>query len=278
VAAPVELVDRNSGLVRLLDVVPELADEMSPRAAELARQTATAAVVTVPAGVWEPDARAALGLLGYLVISGYLLRRVTLHGTAASELLGRGDLLRAHDDPAADGLLVTAAEWTAVGRVRLAVLDKRLLLAMARCPQLLEPLLSRGTSRARSLTAITAIGHMKRIDDRLLALFSHLGSKWGRVSPDGIVLDIPLSHGQIGDIVGCERPSVTTSLGRLRARGIVKRRGDRAWLLSSAIAEAASAPSAGEQAKVLGEESRALMAQADRVRKRTSRWVASRPR
>jgi hypothetical protein len=108
---------------------------------------------------------------------------------------------------------------------------------------------------------------LKRIDDRLLALFSHLGSMWGRVSPDGILLDVPLSHGQIGDIVGCERPSVTTSLGRLRARGIVKRRADRSWLLSSAIAEAASAPSAIEQAKVLGEESRALMAQADQVRK-----------
>jgi CRP-like cAMP-binding protein len=266
-AAPVEHAERNTGFVRLLDVVPELADGMSPRAAHLARQTAAASVVRVPAGVWEPNAGAAHGLLGYLVISGYLLRRVTLHGTPASELLGRGDLLRADDDPAADGLLVTAAEWTAVGPVRLAVLDRRLLLAMARCPQLLEPLLARGTHRARCLTAITAIGHLKRIDDRLLALFSHLGSMWGRVSPDGILLDVPLSHGQIGDIVGCERPSVTTSLGRLRARGIVKRRADRSWLLSSAIAEAASAPSAVEQAKVLGEESRALMAQADQVRK-----------
>jgi hypothetical protein len=250
-----------------MDLVPELADDLSPRAAEVARQTAAASVMTMPAGIWEPDVVAAPGLLGYMVVSGYLLRKVTLQGTAASELLGRGDLLRPHDDPAADGLLVTAAEWTAVGPVRLAVLDNRLLLAMARCPQLLEPLLARGTARARGLTAIAAIGHMKRIDDRLLALFSHLGSMWGRVSRDGILLDIPLSHGQIGDIVGCERPSVTTSLGRLRARGIVKRRGDRSWLLSSAIAEAASAPSAGEQAKVLGEESRALMAQAEQVRK-----------
>jgi CRP/FNR family cyclic AMP-dependent transcriptional regulator len=266
-AAPAGRAERNTGLVRLLDVLPELADGMPPRAAGVARQTAAAVVVTVPAGVWEAGAVGAPGLLGYLVISGYLLRRVTVHGTPASELLGRGDLLHAHDDPASDGLLVTAAQWTAVGPVRLAVLDQRLLFAMVRCPQLLEPLLARGTHRARSLTAITAIGHMKRIDDRLLALFSHLGSMWGRVSPDGIVLDIPLSHGQIGDMVGCERPSVTTSLGRLRARGIVKKRADRSWLLSSAIAEAASAPSAREQAKVLGEESRALMAQADQVRK-----------
>jgi hypothetical protein len=266
-AAPVQRAERSGAIVRLLDVVPELADDLSPRAAELAGQTAAAAVMTMPAGVWEPDAVATPGLLGYMVVSGYLLLKVTLHGTAASELLGRGDLLRTHDDPAADGLLVTAAEWTAVGPVRLAVLDEHLLLAVARCPQLLEPLLARGTTRARCLTAITAIGHMKRIDDRLLALFSHLGSMWGRVSRDGILLDIPLSHGQIGDIVGCERPSVTTSLGRLRARGIVKRRADRTWLLSSAIAEAASAPSAMEQAKVLGDESRALMAQAEQVRR-----------
>jgi CRP/FNR family cyclic AMP-dependent transcriptional regulator len=266
-AAPVERADGNERFVRLLDAIPELADGLSPGATEWARRTAVGAVIAIPAGTWKPDAVAAPGLLGYVVVSGYLLRTVTLHGTAASELLGRGDLLRADDDPAADGLQVTAAEWTAVGPVQLAVLDKRLLLALARCPQLLEPLIARGTARARSLTAITAIGHMKRIDDRLLALFSHLGSLWGRVSPDGIVLDIPLSHGQIGDIVGCERPSVTTSLGRLRARGIVRKRADRAWLLSSAIAEAASAPSAKEQAKVLGEESRALMAQADQVRR-----------
>jgi CRP/FNR family cyclic AMP-dependent transcriptional regulator len=268
-AAPLERLDSTGRFVRLLDAVPELADGLSPGAAQRARQTAIATVISIPVGTWEPDAVAGPGLLGYLVVSGYLLRTVTLHGTAASELLGRGDLLRADDDPEAEGLQVTASEWTAVGPVRLALLDKRLLLALARCPQLLEPLIARGTARARSLTAIAAIGHMKRIDDRLLALFSHLGSLWGRVTPDGIVLDIPLSHGQIGDIVGCERPSVTTSLGRLRARGIVRKRADRAWLLSSAIAKAASAPSATEQAKVLGEESRALMAQADQVRRGT---------
>src|SRR5712671_2171619 len=112
-AAPVEHgrrmgvpVERSGALVRLMDLVPELADGLSPRAAEVARQTAAASVMTMPAGIWEPDPVAAPGLLGYMVISGYLLRKVTLHGTAASELLGRGDLLRPHDDPAADGLLV----------------------------------------------------------------------------------------------------------------------------------------------------------------------------
>lgn len=266
---------RQVGFVRLIDAVPELADGLSERDLAVARDSARAAVLAVSPGPWEPDTNFP-GLLGYIVVSGFVLRTVTIAETPACEVLGPGDLLRPHDDPTAFGLMPARASFSAIGRVRVAVLDKTFLPVLVRCPQLIDPLLSRAISRARSLAALAAIGHMKRIDDRLVALFNHLASAHGNVRPEGIVIDIPLSHGQIGDIVGCERPSVTTSLGRLKARGVVVRRPDRSWLLNSESANL-GAGSPRERAAELKDESRALTAEAEQAVRRSLAFAASRP-
>ena len=76
-----------------------------------------------------------------------------------------------------------------------------------------------------------AIAHLKRIDDRLLALLWCLAERWGRVSPDGVVVALRLPHRTLGSLVGARRPSVPTALGQLMARGEVERRPDGGWLL-----------------------------------------------
>ena len=46
-------------------------------------------------------------------------------------------------------------------------------------------------------------------------LFWHLAERWGNHTPEGIVIPLRLTHAQIGELIGAQRPSVTTALSRL---------------------------------------------------------------
>jgi CRP-like cAMP-binding protein len=50
------------------------------------------------------------------------------------------------------------------------------------------------------------------------------------VTPDGVRLELPLTHAVLGKLVGAHRPSVTTALGSLVDRGLVVRAED-GWVL-----------------------------------------------
>jgi CRP-like cAMP-binding protein len=65
--------------------------------------------------------------------------------------------------------------------------------------------------------------------------FWELADRYGRVEPDGVRLDLRLTHELIGHLVGAQRPSVSTALGRLEEHGQVLRQG-RSWLLAGAPA------------------------------------------
>jgi CRP/FNR family transcriptional regulator, cyclic AMP receptor protein len=76
------------------------------------------------------------------------------------------------------------------------------------------------------------------VETRLLVEFWHLAERWGRVGPTGITITLPLTHEMIGELVGATRPSVTTGLGRLAARGLLVREGADVWHLSHAARDA----------------------------------------
>jgi CRP/FNR family transcriptional regulator, cyclic AMP receptor protein len=64
----------------------------------------------------------------------------------------------------------------------------------------------------------------------VLAKLVQLARKFGRVTPDGIRLDIPLTHQLLADAVGAARETVTVALRDLRQNGMVERTG-RTYLL-----------------------------------------------
>jgi CRP-like cAMP-binding protein len=113
---------------------------------------------------------------------------------------------------------------------RLAVLDHKLVLRMNPWPQLGLELFARGTRRAHSLAVALAIAHHPRVEDRLLLTLWHLGERWGRVRPDGIVVPLPLSHQRLAELVGAHRPSTTTAIGELTRAGLISR-DDGRWVL-----------------------------------------------
>jgi CRP/FNR family transcriptional regulator, cyclic AMP receptor protein len=64
--------------------------------------------------------------------------------------------------------------------------------------------------------------------------------------PDGVLVSLRLSHRTLAGMVGARRPSVTTALGQLMARGDLERRADGEWLLRGA------APDTGETSATTG--------------------------
>src|SRR3954463_2228176 len=230
--------DANSGSVQLLKVDPELARGLDvPRAREAAERLYTRAI-DVPRGRWTPQPWLTGGSqpIGLLVLEGLLVREATVSNHPCAELLGPGDLLRAGDDNEGEVLLPRTIEWAAATSARVAIVDQALAVRMAQWPEIFAALMDRAARRAERLVVTQAIAHLTRVDDRLLALLWLLAEGWGRVVARGVLVSLrvaprgpprrPLAAG-----AGARRPSVTTALGQLMARGAIERRSDGAWIL-----------------------------------------------
>jgi hypothetical protein len=217
----------------IVDADPELVDMLDPRELDRARAEARTVVRSLTQGSWDAEAAHEPDVhhKGFLVVDGLISREVEVMGRRCIELIGPSDVLRPWRwDP--DGLHVHAEiGWTVLEPTRLAVLDHGLVVRMTPWPQLGIELFSRGLRRAHALAVVVAIAHQPRVADRLLLTLWHLAERWGRVTPDGTLVDLPLPHQRLADLVGAGRPSVTTALGELVDSGDLDRRDDGRWLL-----------------------------------------------
>ena len=91
--------------------------------------------------------------------------------------------------------------------------------------------MDRMVRRAHALAFQLAVSHLKLVETRLLAVLWYYADSWGRVTPEGTVLGVPLTHALLARVVGARRPSVSTALGRLHDRGLVERIEHGQWLL-----------------------------------------------
>jgi CRP/FNR family transcriptional regulator, cyclic AMP receptor protein len=221
------------GSVQLLDLDPDLARDLDPRRAREAAQRLYARAFDIPRGRWAPSPTLLEGTrpIGLLVLEGLLVREASVADHPSAELLGPGDVLRAWDDDDSEELLPRTIEWTALTATRLAIIDHPFAVRAAQWPEVFASLLDRAARRAERLVVMQAIAHMTRVDDRLLALLWCLAERWGRVLPDGVLVSLRLSHRTLAGMIGARRPSVTTALGQLMARGEIARRDDGAWKL-----------------------------------------------
>lgn len=231
--------------IRLLEAQPDLAEGLSPQDEAEARRRVVALLETAPAGPWEPADAHALdhAFIGLLVVDGMLSRDLELGGRRCSELLGPGDVLRPWEYDEGEMASVPAESgWTVLEPARFAVLDGRFARSACRYPELMSKLIGRTLRRSRWLTILLAISSMPRVDARVLALFWHLADRWGRVTLDGVVVPVRLTHDMIGRLVGAHRPSVTTALSELSRTDRISRL-PQGWLLrgdppSAEVAEA----------------------------------------
>lgn len=191
--------------------------------------------MVVERGRWAPPLPShPEGWVGYLILDGMLARRVTLQGTTWTELLGPGDILKpwqrntelyATYPPSVDFDVLTPS--------RLAVLDRGFALRMAAWPEVASAANGRLVERVRSLTYLLAICGRVGVAERLELMLRHFADRWGWVTPDGVVVNLPgVTHELLASQVGAARPSVTTALGELRRRGEIRRVTAGTWLLS----------------------------------------------
>ena len=216
-----------SATVCLLDVDAEL-ERAIPRGDEaLARRTLTVhELALAPGAALEPVEGEAWALL---VISGTLWREVCVAGGCAPQLLDGGAVVLC--DPGSTATLTPTVTTVALSAVRLAVLDRRFLLAATRWPALMSAVHRRVADQQRDLATQAAIAHLPRVEERIEFLLWHLADRWGRVCADGVHLGLRLTHAVLGRFVGARRPTVSLALGQLRERGALDRLEDGTWVL-----------------------------------------------
>jgi CRP-like cAMP-binding protein len=218
--------------VRILDEDLELAAAVSQESFRAARLAAVAPLIELPKGPWTPPAapRQRGKDLGLLVLSGLLLRDLELAGRSFVELRGPEDLLRPWDDATEVVSVDARITWTAREPTRLAWLDADFASSVAPWTEITSTLIARATRRARLLSFRLAILELRHVDLRVLLLLWHLADRWGRVSGEGIRLNLELTHDLIARMVGAHRTSVTVALQKLADEGRIARTG-RTWVL-----------------------------------------------
>ncbi len=219
-------------MVSVLDEDPDLGRALPPSAREAALIAALARVLTLdpavhPLRIAEPPPRAHLG---FLVLDGLITVNVRFGSIWSTEFLGPSDVLR----PWAMSARVEVAEawWETLTPTRLAVLDRDFAHRVNAWPELTAALFDRYTERLASQLLQSALRKARRVEDRIWVALWHFAARWGRVSPDGRVVDLPKVTGEVlANIVGARRQSVSTALTTLSTRGAIQRRLDGSWLI-----------------------------------------------
>ena len=149
-----------------------------------------------------------------------------------------------------DVLLPASGSWTSVGpRVRGRALEpSEVLLAD---PPRFETWLTDARIAANLVRVLAAqiadrelavaIALEPRVERRLLLKLRQLAERFGRVTPQGVRLDLRLTHQQLAEMVGAVRESITIALGKLAQNDEITIENRTIW-----IHQAGEEPTPGE--------------------------------
>ncbi len=218
--------------VRVLDVDPDLGAGIDAGEWQLALGMALAPEFAFERGPFDFAPEPDRGGFGALILEGLILIRIDAGGRAHIEMLGEGDVVSPWVGSGPELSTPSVVTASVVSRARIALLNRRFALRTARWPEIHAAVVQRCIVRARRLSLQSAINALPRIEERVEATLWELAYRFGRVTPEGIVLDLPISHSQLADIVAAQRPSVSTAVVRLEDQGRLVRAARRTWLLS----------------------------------------------
>ena len=80
------------------------------------------------------------------------------------------------------------------------------------------------------LSVRLVILEMRHVHLKVLLLLWHLADRWGRVTSEGVRLNLELTHELIASMIGAHRTSVTLAVRKLSDEGRITR-DRRGWLL-----------------------------------------------
>lgn len=215
----------------MLEEDPELGIGIDEGDWPLALAAALAPALDFERGPWRFFPPPDHGGLGALVLAGLIVVRVDAGARSHIELLGAGDVVSPWVGTGEELAIPSVVNAAAVTSLRIALLDRRFALRTARWPEIHAALLHRLIIRARRLSLQAAINAISRVEERLELTLWELANRFGRVTPKGIALELPITHSQLADMLAAQRPSVSTAVGRLQAHGRVVRTDRHRWLL-----------------------------------------------
>jgi CRP/FNR family cyclic AMP-dependent transcriptional regulator len=217
--------------VTLLEADEGLASAVSDATRAEAGPACLAGVDLLGPGPWQPaDDLGGPGSLGLLVLEGFLVRHVDVVGRPATELLGRGDLLRPWE-PDRTAPFSSGVRWQVLEACSVAVLDERVCAVMGRWPEVVAAIVGRALGRSRERAIALAAGQIPSMRMRLLVVLWHIAQRWGEPYEDGTVIPVRLTHELLGNLASAQRPPVSHALTALRRSNLIDRTSDGRFVL-----------------------------------------------
>lgn len=226
----------SAATVRLAPVLPDILASVPAEDRGLAERTLVVPLVSAR----DEDLAEAIGMLtpgafDFLIVGGVVLKETTLGRRSALELLGPGDVLAPPLTAARQLDSRAVSRYLAHGEVSLAAIQGHFRQAVRRWPGIADFLHDRLGGQTHRASMHLAMLHQPRIEDRVIALFADLAERFGHVTAEGVLVDLPLTHDVIGGLVGSRRPTVTLALRKLASDGVLERLGNNRWKLARTI-------------------------------------------
>jgi CRP-like cAMP-binding protein len=102
---------------------------------------------------------------------------------------------------------------------------------MARWPEVSAALVRRLVVRTRRMILRASILSRPRVHERVELMLWLLADQFGSVTPEGLLVRLPFTHTQLGEIVGAKRSTVTLAIRHLVAEDRLRIPGRNEWLL-----------------------------------------------
>ncbi|MEA2169692.1 MAG: family transcriptional regulator, cyclic receptor protein [Solirubrobacteraceae bacterium] len=215
----------------LTETWPELAGSVDTDQWAHAERLLVAPLVTAEGEELVPALAAHADAFAFVITRGVVLKETILAGRSSLELLTEGDVLAPLTAGDGTDMRPGVSSYQALGSASAAVLGDRFRLIGRRWPGVTDVLHSRLADQHHQASLRLAALHLPRAEDRIVVLFIDLARRLGRVTPGGIVINLPLTHDVIGRLTGSRRPTVSLALRALEENGSLTARG-REWLLS----------------------------------------------
>jgi CRP-like cAMP-binding protein len=65
------------------------------------------------------------------------------------------------------------------------------------------------------------------VPTRLMRLLLRLADEYGQVTPDGLLIDLPLTHQEVAELIGSTRETTSLAINQLQKQGLLERRSKR---------------------------------------------------
>lgn len=225
--------------VRLLDADPDLGVAVPAHDLEDATERSAVGTRTFSRGVWTPADQLEADVVLY-VLSGAMARRVSVEGRSSLEILGPGQVLRPRLAAGEDTVAAQAA-WRVLAPSWVGVLDSRFWERMARYNSVWLALMDRSLLRSRALSMRLAIVGVPNLAVRLRLFLWHLADSYGRVGERGVIIDLPLSHEMLAELLSASRPSISKAMKELERSGDLSRVDGKRVVLHGEYAPATAA-------------------------------------